>query len=327
MAEPNPTGPQPDPIPRFEIPEAWANSGHCPACGAAPLKAAHFPDLSDFLICSRCELTFEVAANVGLIRVKNIPEKLEYAEQELRYRWVTPSALQHFYKDRERLIREKAQATALAQLSDEEVWNRAFALNRLGNEPWVIKQVLTQAGASPEQAQAALGKVQRWKAENTQRQTSKLWWVGGIAALLVILFLSGWMATVNRINNLLAQKEAAAKEEAQLLPLQVLEALPEAVQPGFLKAPPAYVEQVGPAAARCPLGSAEAANLFGGQPEVWQAGSQPDSWQMLNPGDPATIRLPTGMYAGYIDNETFVLTNATGPATIHNVNFIVISCY
>jgi hypothetical protein len=326
MAEQAETGKQPDPIPRFEIPDAWASSGHCPACGAAPLKASHFPDLPDFLVCSQCELTFEVAANAGLMRVKNFPEKLEFAEEDLRYRWVAPSVVRHFYQDREALIREKARVAALAELSDEEVWNRAFALNRLGNEPWVIKQVLVQAGASQAQAEAALRKLKIWSAQNSKRQTQKLWWVGGSAAVLVIALLGGWMTILNRINTVLVQ-EKKEQADAPLLPLEILEALPDPVKPGFLKAPPAYVEQVGPESARCPVSPTDAANLFGGQAEMWKAGSQPDSWQMLNPGDPATLRLPAGMYAGYIDNETFVLRNANGPATIHNVNFIVVSCF
>ncbi|MEI7849885.1 MAG: hypothetical protein WCK35_29095, partial [Chloroflexota bacterium] len=72
--------------------------------------------------------------------------------------------------------------------------------------------------------------------------------------------------------------------------------------------------------------SQDATNLFGGVSGAWQRSSQPGSWQMITTGRPATIRIPKGMYAGFIDNKTFVFTSADGPATIHNVNFVVISC-
>jgi hypothetical protein len=69
-----------------------------------------------------------------------------------------------------------------------------------------------------------------------------------------------------------------------------------------------------------------AAALFGGDSTAWQRGSQVDSWQMITTGSPSTIRIPTGMFAGFIDNSTFVFTSADGPSTIHNVNFVVIMC-
>ena len=47
---------------------------------------------------------------------------------------------------------------------------------------------------------------------------------------------------------------------------------------------------------------------------------------MITADTPATISIPQDMYAGFINNKTFVFTAADGPATIHNVNFVVISC-
>jgi hypothetical protein len=134
--------------------------------------------------------------------------------------------------------------------------------------------------------------------------------------------------TYNSINSQLGEKAANSSATNQpLMALQVLNALPDAIKPGFLKSPPVRVENTGPATARCPDNPQDATRLFGGQADSWKQGSQPDSWQMMNPGDPATVRIPQGMYAGYVDNKTFVFSEANGPVTLYNVNFIAISCY
>jgi rubredoxin len=63
-------------LPWKDIPDAWAEKGTCPVCGAKPLKAVHLPDLPDYFLCTKCELSFELETNFKAIRVKNIPEKL-----------------------------------------------------------------------------------------------------------------------------------------------------------------------------------------------------------------------------------------------------------
>jgi hypothetical protein len=319
----------PELLPRKEIPDAWAEKGTCPACGAKPLKVVHLPDIPDYFLCTKCELSFELETKLKAIRVKNIPEKLEFVEEKLRYRWVEPAILRNYLDNRQALILEKVNVAAPATaLSDEEVWNRMFSLYRLGNKPKIIQFTLIQAGATQEQAEAGFVKLKRWSEQETNKQNRKLQLVGGIAAFIIFILVGGAAFTYNSINSRLGEKVANPSAASQpLMPLQVLNALPDAAKPGFLKSPPVRVENTGPAKARCPGNSQDAASLFGGQAASWKQGSQPDSWQMMNPGDPATIRIPQDMYAGYIDNKTFVFTSANGPATIYNVNFIAISCY
>ena len=92
--------PKPDLLARKEIPDAWAQSGHCPACQAASLQVVHLSNATDYLICAKCELSFEVALNGGKIRIKNVPDQLGFMEQELRYHWVEASALTYFFSNR-----------------------------------------------------------------------------------------------------------------------------------------------------------------------------------------------------------------------------------
>ena len=319
----------PDFLPRKEIPDAWAEKGICPACGAKPLKVVHLPDIPDYFLCTKCEMSFEVETNCKAIRVKNIPEKLEFVEEKLRYHWVEPATLRYYLNNRQALILEKVGVAAPAvTLSDDEVWNRMFSLYRLGNNPKMIQFMLIQGGATQEQAETGFARLKRWSDQEASRQNRKLGLVGGVAAFIILVLIAGVAFTYNSINSQLGEKAANPSATNQpLMPLELLNKLPDGIKPGFLKSPPVSVENTGPASARCPGNPQDAAKLFGGEADLWKVGSQPDSWQMMNPADPATIRIPQGMYAGYIDNKTFVFSSADGPATIHNVNFIAISCY
>lgn len=315
-------------IARKEIPDAWGARGICPACGAKPLKVVHSPDLPDYFLCPKCELSFEAEINLKAIRVKNVPEMLGFVEEKLRYRWVKPATLAHYLNNRQALIQEKIKPAVQARaLSDEEVWNRMVSLYRLGNKPKMIQFMLIQAGATPAQADAGFARLKRLAEQDTERQSRKLLLAGGITLFIIFAFIAGAAFTYNDINSQLGEKAAHRSTANQpLTPLQVLDKLPNAVKPGFLKSAPVRVETKGPGKAPCPNSAQEAAKLFGGQANLWQMGSQPGMWQMINPGNPATIRIPEEMYAGYIDNKTYVTSSVNGPATIYNVNFIAIIC-
>ena len=43
-------------MPIKNIPDAWAEKGQCPACGAKPLKVVHFPDIPDYFSCTKCDM-------------------------------------------------------------------------------------------------------------------------------------------------------------------------------------------------------------------------------------------------------------------------------
>jgi hypothetical protein len=314
--------------PRKEIPDAWAAKARCPLCVNSFLKIMHLPDSPDYFLCPQCEMSFELEMNSGNIRLKNIPEQLMFVDDELRYNWVSPSILRKLMENRSSVIQQKASKVVTQMLSDEEVWNRMLSLYRLGNKPKMIEFMLNQAGATHEQTAAAALKLQQFSEQNEKQQGRKLWLVSAVTFLLIVaLVAAGWIYTNNRINAQLEQGRKTSQTTIQPnAPLQLLNGLPDMIKPEFLKAPAPRVEKTGPKPARCPTRPLDAASLFGGESAAWQKGSQPDSWQMITTGKPATIRIPQGMYAGFIDNKTFVFTAADGPSTIYNVNFMVISC-
>ncbi len=316
--------------PRKELPDAWADKLRCPLCAlpAIHLKVIHLPDSPDYLICPGCELSFEVEQHNGTIRLKNIPEQLSFAEIDLKHNWIQPTILRKLLDNRVNLMQEKSRSIAAQALTDDEVWNRMLGLYKLGNKPKMIEFMLVQAGATQEQAETAEQRLKQLAKQDEKNASRKMWLLGGLTILLIAtLFMGTWFFTNQLINTQLSQglgKSAHTSQPNQ--PLEILNKLPDAVKPDFLKGPPAYVEKIGPKTAGCPLRSQDATNLFGGVSGAWQRSSQPGSWQMITTGRPATIRIPKGMYAGFIDNKTFVFTSADGPATIHNVNFVVISC-
>jgi hypothetical protein len=312
-------------LPRKDIPDAWAK-GRCPTCGTAPLKVIHLPDSPDYLLCAHCEMSFEVETNGGAIRLKNIPEQLGFVEEELHYRWVQPATLRKFLDNRAAIMQQKEKASQKSLL-DDDVWNRTLSLYRLGNTPKMIQFTLMQAGATREQAEAASARLKQWIEQDSKRQGRKFLVVGGVAFSVILVMIAGLALTIGSINSQLSEVANPVTTKEPILPLQVLNLLPQAVKPGFLKSEPARVEAIGPAKSRCPTFATDAARLFGGEQGAWRTGGQvADSWQMMNAGAPATIRIPQGMYAGYIDNKTFMLISVNGPATIYNVNFVAIMC-
>ncbi len=47
---------------------------------------------------------------------------------------------------------------------------------------------------------------------------------------------------------------------------------------------------------------------------------------MVNTGPPVTIRVPQNMVAGYMKMDSMDMITVHGPATITNLNFVVITC-
>ncbi len=317
-----------DLTPRDEIPDIWATRGRCPVCATETLKIVHLQGTPDYLVCTHCELSFEVETHGGTIRIKHFPEQLEFAEGDLRYRWVEPSVLRKFLENRRALLQEKASLIPPAALSDEEVWDRMLGLYRLGNQPKTIQFMLIQVGATREQAESAFVRLKQWSEKDAQNKNKRLWLVLGITIALVVSLMAAVVVISSRISSQLqAGKKNPPVANQSILPVQMLKVIPDSVKPEFLKSPPARVEKAGPEKSRCPLLSEEAASLFGGKAEGWKQGSQLGSWQMMSTDVPATIRIPKGMYSAFIDNTTFEFKSADGPATIYNVNFIVITCY
>jgi hypothetical protein len=325
-----PEEPSQNPQARTEIPEAWGKSGHCPACNTAPLQVVHLDAGADYLLCEKCELSFEIADSGGRIRVKNIPDTLGFAEEQLRFRWVKPGFLQILIKERSAGLAPTSPVPQAANpsppmLTDLDVWERTLSLYKIGNSDRKIKYILLQAGASEKQTKSALEYLKKHIAKESQQQSKKLLWLGSVVVMIFALIFGSTLGFRGQIAARLAAGDTASN--TPILPMRdAAELLPDFVKPEFLKSEPAKVSSSGPTSGRCPSNNQDAAKLFGGKAEAWSPGNQPKSWQMIDTGNPVTVRVPGGMVAGYIDNTTFMFYSANGPSTIQNVNFLVIVC-
>ena len=327
MAMQNNNPQQPEPLARREIPDAWA-IGHCPACQAAALKVVHLLNATDYLICSQCELSFEAELNGGKIRVKNVPDQLGFMEQELRYHWVEPSALGYFFSNHLALREQRARIAATGSLSDEEVLSRATSLHRMGNKPKMVEFILIQAGAAPEQAQAAFARLKQKSEQDAENLARKFRLAGGIVLFLALAYIASRLLTPILISVQLTQglaNPAGTVNQSNVF-LQLFDIVPDAIKPGFLIPASAQVMYTGPARSKCPFTLSDAAGVFGGQADHWTRISQSNGWQMMNADASATIRVPEGMHAAFMNNRTGAFSTIDGPATIRNINYVAILC-
>jgi hypothetical protein len=325
--------PSSTPLPRREIPDGWAISGHCPACGATNLKVTHLPDLADYLSCTKCEIAFEVECGGKYVRLKYIPDALEFMDAILHNRWVEASRLSSLINEKRAPAQEKKNTPPPPSiLSEEDAWDSALSMYRLGNKPKMIQLILVQSGQTQELANAILARLKKVAEQDAQRQNRKFWTLAGISFLVIFFMAGSWLYISGKLPVLLGLVTVtpvptrAANQPSAIGSL--LNLIPKDAKPDLMNLPDTKVEEnKGPARAECPVTPALAAQLFGGDPSTWKRDdSQFPSWQMISTSDSVTVSVPDGMTAGYVDNKTLNWLSVHGPATIYNTNFIVITC-
>jgi hypothetical protein len=324
--------PSSTPSPKWDIPDGWAKNGRCPACGAANLKVTHLPDLADYLSCVKCEIAFEVENGGRYIRLKYIPDALEFMDAILHNRWVEASRLSAIISEKRAPVQEKKVPAPPPQtFSEEDVWNRALRMYRMGNKPRMIQLMLLQSGMTQEQADAVSAKLKKIAEQDAQRQSQKFWTVAGISIFVFSLVMCSWIYMSGNLPILLGITTVTPASVAADQPSaigKILDLVPDNVKPDLMNLPEVKVDnKKGPARAACPATPENAAELFGGDPATWtRDANEFPSWQMVNANDSVTVSVPDGMTAAYVDNKSFTLLSVHGPATIYNANFLVITC-
>lgn len=322
------------PMPKRDIPDGWAKNGRCPACGAASLKVTHLPDMPDYMTCAKCEISFEVENGGRYVRLKYIPDALEFVDAILHNRWVEAAKLAGIIA-KHRPVSQASKSPvepSPAAVTDDDAWTRALKMYRLGNSPRMIQLMLLQSGQSKEQADVIFTRLKKVADEDAQRQNQKFWTMAGISMLVVVLLAGVWLVASGRFTVMTGQVTATppptqpANQPSAIGML--LRLLPANARPDLMNLPDTTVDTTkGPAGAACPAFPENAAKLFGGNPAFWHRDeTQFPSWQMINTGESTTVKVPRGMTAAYMDNGTFEVQSVSGPAIIHNVNFLVITC-
>jgi hypothetical protein len=195
-----------NPMPRRDIPESWVKNGRCPACGAVGLKVTHLLDIPDYLSCTKCEISFEVENGGRYVRLKHVPDELEFVDAILHNRWVEASKLAGIIAKNRPAVQEKKtpeEAPSPLASSENEAWNRALRMYRLGNKPKMIQLMLIQSGLNQEQADVIFERLKKVAEEESQRQSQKFWMVAGISLLVIVMMTGIWLAASGKFPVLL----------------------------------------------------------------------------------------------------------------------------
>ena len=116
---------------------------------------------------------------------------------------------------------------------------------------------------------------------------------------------------------------AAAKKSG--LPAWVSTLVPNGIT--VLNVPTPSIDTTGPQTSPCPLTSDQASALFGGPSASWSYNHSNQGWILILAANPISVRVPANMLAGYlVIGDTLEMRSVQGPATVHNVNFVAISC-
>jgi transcription elongation factor Elf1 len=317
------TQPSPEPTPIRELPDAWAGR-YCPACGEAALKVVHLPEIPDYLICSKCEISFEVDVTGQMLHIKVVPDRYEAADAVLYRKWIEARSLRGIIEKSKRASMpvQEFVAPPPKSMTNQEVWERAQGMYRLGNPPKKIELFLLQAGATPQQAAGALRALKKRAEQETKKQRSRVLLVAGVSTFLVMVAFAGWLLFSGQYA-ILFGLATPTPAPVGINAGDILKLIPSGVRPEL---PDTTVRMGGVASASCPKTQAGAVSTFGGVASLWKVDGQFMSWQMVSIEDSHTIRVPPNMSAGYVDNENFQFSQVYGPAIIYNVNFVAIVC-
>jgi len=206
-------------IARSEIPDKWAEKGHCPICSRISLRVIHRPGMSDHLACVSCGCAFELEVdgpNIWLLRIgPDYQQKLLNADgiwismmdirRLLMNQPESPNPVPERAPEKEKnpvytnvstYFPDLQQGSEPDELSQEEVDRRAFGLAELGNSISKIRAVLSGSGIPEKQVSTALEEIKTKKV----KRKSPLPLVLAVTILVVVGCLSAAAIYLPRIN-------------------------------------------------------------------------------------------------------------------------------
>ncbi len=206
-----------------EIPDKWAEKGHCPICDSLALRVIHHPGASDHLACVSCGCAFELEVDgphIWLLRIgpdyltKLMPaDGIWISTIELRRLLlieptnpipvpeITPTRIPEkeitpVYTTSSSYFPDLPQVPVVEDFSQEEVERRALALAELGNSSTKIKSVLSNSGIPDSQVSTAVEGIETKKI----KKKSPLPLALAITILIITACLSAAAIYLPRIN-------------------------------------------------------------------------------------------------------------------------------
>ena len=318
----------------------------------------------DRLLCSACGLAFELEMEGARLHVSRWPDALPFLLIMIPDQWRTAAELRSLVKQNTSADGLAASASpapigqpplpiplgnaevapeltepaglasqppaapskpAPAPLESDAIGIRIKQLRALGNSSKEIRATLTQAENDPERVKAILRIITRMERQEQTRQSKKLfWWLGILAALVIILVAAGYVLQVKTQNQ--SQANAAGPTIQSTQPPNPLAQLLKLKTPvvNYNAAPPAAPTA---SASGCPRNALEAASLFGGQPDDWYYPPSSHGWVMARTTSSTNIFVPKGMKAAYLLlSDKLNQVEVQGPATLSGAYYAAISC-
>jgi hypothetical protein len=322
------------------------------------MQVQHQPVGPDQLCCVACGVAFEVEADGACLHVTLWPDSFAGLREQAADRWLTVTELRTLVRpavpspDPRTIASPIKPVQPLAAPSSvgpkplpsktgvtpvstptasnknivtgtdlTEMAVRVQKLRSLGNTSAQIKAILLKTETDPEKIKAipqVIGQVER---QDQNRQGKKLMRSIGILVVVVVVFIiTGFFLQRSYANR--QPQQTMAPLQATLMPnlAKVLRLDTPLVQYGV--APPAAANS-----SSCPFNGDEAAALFGGQPENWSSPPGTHGWIMIDQIKPATIYIPKGMTAAYLQlGSAISLVQISGPVQLGNIYYVAISC-
>jgi hypothetical protein len=173
-----------------EIPDKWAEKGHCPICNSLSLRVIHHPGASDHLSCVSCGCAFELEVDGPHIWLLRIGPKYQTILMPAEGTWISMIELRRLllieptnpipvpeithtripekenhpvYTTSSSYFPDLPQIPVVDDLSLEEVERRALALSELGNSSSTIKSVLSSSGIPDSQVSTVVEEIESKK--------------------------------------------------------------------------------------------------------------------------------------------------------------------
>ncbi|MCB9136201.1 MAG: hypothetical protein H6636_12300 [Anaerolineales bacterium] len=219
-----------------------------------------------------------------------------------------------------------------ALLTDQEVLRRLKGLIELGNQPKVAELILTQAGAFPEQIQAARQAIQQEK-QTEEKEQGYLGWVIVLASFIVILVaVYLWMnwPQKNRSASVPTPVPTTASQTTDSLLNGLVQAIldKQNVPPinDDIPEPFSEYDEAGKEAS-CPTTPQQAGKLFGGTSGTWIYQTDANGWLFYD-ASANRLTIPTNMAGSvaYGSARAPQFLPVLGPAKLSNVYMAFVLC-
>lgn len=342
---------------RQYIPDLWAQKLACPLCKEPQTEVFRSANKPDQIICKQCGLMLEVEEGGSRLKITAVPKGLS---SKVIGRWFSLPELQEIGRrlaEKRAAAKNPATGSSPSDLKKPEnvrpftdthlpdsirkERKRVKELYALGNSARQIRASFVNTDAfSPADINSIMAEIEGLEKKKHDNQRKRLTVILVIMFVFVLCIISCVLATqayrngfnIDLTGSNQTHPTDSVIEKNRIQSEQLPEPLRTFIPAGasIINPPTPQVQLLSPAigqSGRCPRNPLEAAQLFGGSADTWQAADMNRGWLYIAK-EPVNITVPANMSAGYLvfDLSSMEMRSVIGPAVIQNVYMITISC-